>query len=47
MSFDARCAEPAVLARFDTYPPAGLYVAPAARQSSVVKNPETLRKLAL
>jgi serine/threonine-protein kinase len=47
VSFDARCADPAVLARFDTYPPAGLYSAPASRQSAVVKNPETLRKLAL
>jgi serine/threonine-protein kinase len=41
------CADAAVLGRFETAPPAGLYGAPPARQKSVVKNPETLRKLTL
>ena len=41
----AKCADPAVLGRFETAPPAGLYGAPPARQKSVVKNPETLKKL--
>ena len=35
----------AVLSRLETAPPAGLYAAPPARQRSVVKNPETLRKI--
>jgi serine/threonine-protein kinase len=35
----------AVLSRLETAPPAGLYTAPPARQRSVVKNPETLRKI--
>jgi len=43
--FDPRCADPAVLNRLETNPPAGLYGAPPGRQKSVVKNPETLRKL--
>jgi serine/threonine-protein kinase len=41
------CADAAVLGRFETAPPASLYGAPPARQKSVVKNPETLRKLTL
>jgi serine/threonine-protein kinase len=44
--FDAKCADPAVIARFESNPPAGLYRAPPARQKSVTRNPETLRKLA-
>jgi serine/threonine-protein kinase len=43
--FDKRCADAAVLNRLETNPPAGLYGAPPARQKTVVKNPETLRKL--
>ena len=43
--FDKRCADAAVLSRLETNPPAGLYGAPASRQKSVVKNPETLKKL--
>jgi hypothetical protein len=43
--FDKRCADAAVLNRLETNPPAGLYGAPAARQKTVIKNPETLRKL--
>ena len=44
---DKRCADKAVLSRFETNPPAGLYGAPAARQKSVVRNPEMLKKLAI
>ncbi len=43
--FDKRCADPSVLSRLETNPPAGLYGAPAGRQKTVVKNPETLKKL--
>jgi eukaryotic-like serine/threonine-protein kinase len=43
--FDKRCADASVLLRLETNPPAGLYGAPAGRQKTVVKNPETLRKL--
>jgi serine/threonine-protein kinase len=45
VQFDPRCAEPSVLSRLETNPPAGLYSAPKARQQSVVKNPEVLKKL--
>ena len=45
--FDARCAEPAVLSRLETHPPAGLYGAPAGRTKAVTSNPDTLRKLAI
>jgi serine/threonine-protein kinase len=44
--FDARCAAASVLSRLETNPPAGLYGAPPARLKSVIKNPDTLRKLA-
>src|SRR5207237_10109966 len=43
--FDKRCADTSILSRLETNPPAGLYGAPAGRQKTVVKNPETLRKL--
>jgi hypothetical protein len=43
--FDKRCADASVLSRLETNPPAGLYGAPPGRQKTVVKNPETLRKL--
>jgi serine/threonine-protein kinase len=43
--FDARCAEPSVLSRLETNPPAGLYGSSPGRQKTVVKNPELLRKL--
>ena len=43
--FDARCADPSVLSRLETNPPAGLYGSSPGRQKTVVKNPETLRKL--
>ncbi|HEY1459077.1 MAG TPA: serine/threonine-protein kinase [Casimicrobiaceae bacterium] len=45
--FDKRCTDAAVLQRFETYPPAGLYGAPRGRQTTVIKNPETLRKLTI
>jgi len=45
IAFDARCNDPAVLARLETNPPASLYGAPASRQKAIVKNPETLKKL--
>ena len=47
LSFDHRCADPAVLSRLETHPPAGLYNAPPSRQKSVISNPETLRKLTI
>jgi eukaryotic-like serine/threonine-protein kinase len=43
--FDKRCADASVLMRLETNPPAGLYSAPASRQRTVVKDPETLKKL--
>jgi serine/threonine-protein kinase len=43
--FDKRCADTSVLMRLETNPPAGLYGAPQARQRTVVKDPETLKKL--
>jgi serine/threonine-protein kinase len=46
VTFDRRCAEASVLSRLETNPPAGLYGAAPGRQKTVVKNPETLRKLA-
>jgi len=45
--FDKPCAEGSVLSRLETNPPAGLYSAPLGRQKTVVKNPETLRKLSV
>ena len=45
--FDKRCADAAVLNRFETNPPAGLYGAPPERQKAVLKNPESLRKLSI
>jgi len=45
--FDQSCAEGSVLSRLETNPPAGLYGAPPSRQKTVVKNPETLRKLSV
>jgi serine/threonine-protein kinase len=44
---DKPCANAATLARLETNPPAGLYGAPLSRQKSVVRNPETLRKLTI
>jgi serine/threonine-protein kinase len=41
----APTCDQSVLSRLETAPPAGLYAAPQARQRSVVKNPETLKKI--
>ncbi len=43
--FDKTCDDPTILGRLETNPPAGLYTAPPSRQKTVVKNPETLKKL--
>src|SRR5205085_9471642 len=43
--FDKRCVDASILSRLETNPPAGLYGAPPGRQKTVVKNPETLKKL--
>jgi serine/threonine-protein kinase len=45
VTFDPQCAEGMLRTRLETNPPAGLYGAPAARRK-IIKNPETLRKLA-
>ena len=45
VTFDAKCNDPAVIAKLETNPPAALYSAPAQRQKAVVKNPDTLKKL--
>jgi serine/threonine-protein kinase len=47
VNFDARCADPAVLSRLETNPPAGLYGAPPARLKAIVANPDTRRKLTI
>ena len=44
---DAKCRDAGVLSRLETNPPAGLYGAPPARQKAVVRNPETLSRLAV
>ena len=47
VAFDKACADAAVMARLETNPPAGLYGAPPGRQRDVVRDAETLRKLAI
>ncbi len=47
IGFEQRCADPGVLSRLETNPPAGLYGAPPGRQRTVVKDPELLRKLTI
>jgi serine/threonine-protein kinase len=47
IGFERRCADPGVLSRLETNPPAGLYGAPPGRQRTVVKDPELLRKLTI
>jgi serine/threonine-protein kinase len=44
---DPACTEASVVQQLESAPPAGLYEAPPARQRSVVKNPETLKKLVI
>ena len=43
----APSCDAAVMSRLETAPPAGLYAAPPSRQRSVVKNPDTLKKIAI
>ena len=45
ITFDPQCADGLPRGRLETNPPAGLYGAPPARQKSIIKNPDTLRKL--
>ena len=45
IAFDPQCADGVLRARFETNPPAGLYGAQPARRKSIIKNPDTLRKL--
>ena len=47
VTFDGRCADPAIVSRLETNPPAGLYGAPPARQKAVIRDPETLRRLTI
>ncbi|MBI2308246.1 MAG: serine/threonine protein kinase [Rhodocyclales bacterium] len=47
LALDPTCSDPATLTRLDTLPPAALYDAPEARRKAIVKNPETLKKLAI
>ena len=47
IAFDKRCTDAAILNRLETNPPAGLYSAPPGRQKTVIKNPETLKKLTI
>ena len=47
VTFEQRCAVASILDKLETNPPAGLYGAPPGRQKTVIKNPETLRKLSI
>ena len=47
VTFDRRCADVAILNRFETNPPAGLYSAPPGRQKTVLRSPESLRRLSI
>jgi serine/threonine-protein kinase len=47
VTLDAGCRETAVLARLASLPPAALIEAPQPRREAVVKNPETLMRLAI
>jgi len=44
---NAACAEATIVQQLENAPPAGLYGAPPSRQRSVVKNPETLKRLTI
>jgi len=44
---DPACTEASLAQQLESAPPAGLYEAPPSRQRSVVKNPETLKKLTI
>ena len=45
--FEKTCGDAAVLSRFETNPPAGLFGAPPGRQRAVIKDPATLRRLTI
>ena len=45
--WDNACAEAAIVERLEKNPPASLYGAPPGRLKSVVKNPETLKRLTI
>jgi len=45
VNFDKACTDPSIAGRLEANPPAQLYGAPPARLKSVVKNPDTLKKL--
>jgi predicted Ser/Thr protein kinase len=47
VTFDKACRDPAVIAKFDTNPPASLYEAPSARQKWVLKDPNAVKKLSM
>jgi len=47
VTLEPGCREAAVLSRLDTLPPAALIEAPQSRREAVVKNPETLKKIAM
>jgi eukaryotic-like serine/threonine-protein kinase len=47
VAFDRACSDKAVLARLEANPPASLYAAPSARQKSVLKDPNAIRKLSI
>jgi tRNA A-37 threonylcarbamoyl transferase component Bud32 len=47
VAFDKACSDKAVLARLEANPPASLYAAPPARQKSVLKDPNAIRKLSI
>jgi eukaryotic-like serine/threonine-protein kinase len=47
VTLNPACAEAAIVQQLENAPPAGLYSAPPSRRRSVVKNPETLKKLTI
>jgi serine/threonine-protein kinase len=44
---DPACTEAAIAEQLESAPPAGLYTAPPSRRSSIVKNPQTLKRLTI
>ncbi len=47
LALDATCLDSTVLGKLDSLPAAALYDAPPVRRNAIVKNPETLRKMAI
>jgi serine/threonine-protein kinase len=47
VTFEPACADKAVLGRLDTNPPASLYGAPPARQKSILRDPDAIRKVTI